>query len=123
MSLDGYIADLQGAYDWIIPVPSPALDTEHQLPFDDFLADVDIVVMGRRCYQQRQHVDYVALGKKVIVATSTSSILATTEEGVDFVGPEVVDVVKVHRGQGRHCFSSGAACWCSPSSRPTQSTC
>ncbi|WP_091641077.1 hypothetical protein [Micromonospora pallida] len=62
MSLDGYIADDQGGYDWIVPGASPTLDTDHQLPFDEFLDDVDIVVMGRRCYDQGQHQDYVDLG-------------------------------------------------------------
>ena len=74
MSLDGYIADHDGGYDWIVPVPSPTLDTGHQLPFDDFLEDVDIVVMGRHCYEQGQSQDYVALGKRVIVATSVPPV-------------------------------------------------
>ncbi|GGN24500.1 riboflavin biosynthesis protein RibD [Actinoplanes campanulatus] len=107
MSLDGYIADDDGGYEWIVPVPSPTLDTEHQLPFDDFLADVDIVVMGRHCFDQKQHRDYVALGKKVIVATSAPKLIATPEEGVDFVGRDVVEVVKAYRGQGQHCFIFG----------------
>ncbi|MEU5948522.1 hypothetical protein ABZ793_23585 [Micromonospora sp. NPDC047465] len=49
MSLDGYIADDQGGYDRTVPVAGPTLDTEHQLPFDEFLDEVDIVVMGRHC--------------------------------------------------------------------------
>ncbi len=57
MSLDGYIADHDGGFDWIVPVPSPTLDTRHQLSFDDFLADVDIVVMGLHCYEQGQSQD------------------------------------------------------------------
>jgi len=107
MSLDGYIADDDGGYEWIVPVPSPTLDTEHQLPFDDFLDDVDIVVMGRHCFDQEQHRDYVALGKKVIVATSTPKLIATPVEGVDFVGRDVVEVVKAYRDQGQHCFIFG----------------
>lgn len=107
MSVDGYIADDQGGYDWIVPVASPTLDTDHQLPFDEFLDGVDIVVMGRRCYDQGQHRDYVALGKKVIVATSTPSVLERKEEGVELVGDRVVEVVRAARDQGHHCFLFG----------------
>lgn len=43
-------ADHDGGYDWIVPVPSPRLDTKHRLPFDDFLRAVDAVVMsGELC--------------------------------------------------------------------------
>lgn len=108
MSLDGYIADEEGGYDWIVPVASPALDTTHQLPFEEFLDDVDLVVMGRRCYDQGQHRDYLALGKKVIVATSSRpGSEQTAEEGIDFLGSGVVDVVKTARGRGQHCFLFG----------------
>jgi dihydrofolate reductase len=107
MSLDGYIADEEGGYDWIVPVASPTLNTDHQLPFDEFLDDVDLVVMGRRCYDQGQHRDYVTLGKKVIIATSTLSVLEQREQGVDFVGDGLVEVVRTARDQGQHCLLFG----------------
>lgn len=107
MSLDGYIADAEGGYDWIEPVPSPPLDTAHQLPYEEFLDDVDVVVMGRRCYDQGQHRDYVALGKQVMVATSRRPDPGDDAEGVDFVGDDVVDVVRSARNQGQHCFLFG----------------
>jgi dihydrofolate reductase len=84
MSLDGYIADEHGGYDWIEPVPSPTLDTTHKLAFDDFIADVDVVVMGRRCYDQDQHRAYEGLGKRVIVAT-TSPPVGTAERAATMV--------------------------------------
>ncbi|MEV5764070.1 hypothetical protein AB0L34_05775 [Micromonospora sp. NPDC052213] len=49
MSLDGYLADDHGGYDRTVPVATPTLDTEHQLPFDEFLDEVDIVATGRHC--------------------------------------------------------------------------
>jgi dihydrofolate reductase len=104
MSLDGYIADHDGGYAWIVPVPSRTLDTEHQLPFDDFLTDVDIVVMGRHCYEQGQAHDYVTLGKPVIVATSTPP--ASGPEGIQFCD-DVVNVVTAARDRGYHCFLFG----------------
>lgn len=104
MSLDGYIADHDGGYDWIVPVPSPALDTRHQLPFDDFVEDVDIVVMGRHCYEQGQADDYVTLGKHVIVATSSPP--ASGPQGIQFCD-DVVSVVTAARDRGTHCFLFG----------------
>lgn len=106
MSLDGYIADHDGGYDWIVPVPSPALDTAHQLPFDDFLAHVDLVVMGRRCYEQGQSEDYVTQGKRVIVATSDAAGRRDTSPGIEF-SDDVIGTVTAARQQGQHCFVFG----------------
>ncbi|MGI8887521.1 MAG: hypothetical protein ACR2GB_00880 [Nocardioidaceae bacterium] len=64
---------------------SPTLDTSHQLPFDEFLDDVGLVVMGRRCHDQGQHGDYVDLGKRVMVATSTPPVPEDGENDVEFV--------------------------------------
>lgn len=105
MSLDGYIADHDGAYDWIVPVSSPTLDTAHQVPFDDFLTGVDIVVMGRHCYEQGQSEDYVALGKRIIVATSTPDPGAPDEK-IEFCD-DVVNTVTAARDRGQHCFLFG----------------
>lgn len=106
MSLDGYIADEDGGYDWIEPVPSPSLNTAHQLPFDEFLVDVDVVVMGRRCYDQGLHRDYAPLGKRVIVATSRPPLRMDGEEYVEF-SRDVIDVVRSARDQGRQCLLFG----------------
>ena len=106
MSIDGYIADDEGGYDWIEPVPSPTLDTAHQLPFGEFLDDVDVVVMGRRCYDEGQHHDYASLGKRVIVAASKPPLRVDGEEYVEF-SRDVVDVVRSARDQGRCCFLFG----------------
>jgi dihydrofolate reductase len=106
MSLDGYVADHDGGYDWIVPIPSPTLDTAHQLPFDDFLEGVDVVVMGRRCYEQGQSADYVRLGKRVIVASSDAAGRRDASPGVEFCD-DVVATVLAAREQGLHCFVFG----------------
>lgn len=106
MSLDGYIAAQDGGFDWIVPVPSPRLDTGHQLPFDDFLAAVDVVVMGRHCYEQGQSQDYVRLGKRVIVATSLPPATGDVPEGIEF-SDDVVHVVTAARDRGMRCFTFG----------------
>jgi dihydrofolate reductase len=104
MSLDGFIADLDGGYDWIQDVPSPDLDTMHQVPFDEYLQDVDVVVMGLRCFEQRQHLDYVQLEKPVIVAASQPHLHSA--RGVEFTD-DVLSRVRREREEGRHCFLFG----------------
>jgi dihydrofolate reductase len=104
MSLDGFIADQDGGYDWISDVPSADLDTEHQVPFDEFLRTVDVVVMGHRCFEQDQHVEYVQLGMPVIVAASQPH--ARPAPGVEFTD-DVLARVQDERDAGRHCFLFG----------------
>lgn len=104
VSLDGYIADDDGGYAWIESVPSPGLDTDHQLPFDDFLTDVDVVVMGRHCHDQKQHLDYAPLRKRVVVATTRPA--PPSEEYVEFTADPVA-VVRSERASGNHCFLFG----------------
>jgi dihydrofolate reductase len=104
MSLDGFIADLDGGYDWIQDVPSPDLDTLHQMSFDEYLLGVDAVVMGLRCFEQGQHDDYVQLGKPVIVAASRPHRYSA--DGVEFTD-DVLSRVRRERDEGRHCFLFG----------------
>ncbi len=106
MSLDGYIADRHGDYDWIVPVPSPTLDTRHQLPFDDFLAAVGIVVMGRHCFEQGHAREYVSLGKRVIVATTHPPAPGDAPDAIEFCD-DVVRTVAAARERGEHCFLFG----------------
>lgn len=51
MSLDGFIADLDGKFDWIVGDGSHQLDTPEIFTFDTFLAHVDSVVMGRKAFE------------------------------------------------------------------------
>jgi len=104
MSLDGFIADPDGRYDWIEDVPSAELDTDHQVPFEQYLRDVDVVVMGRRCFDEGGHTDYVQLRLPVIVATSRPPDTEST--GVEFTD-DVLRRVRQERDAGRHCFLFG----------------
>lgn len=106
MSLDGYIADEEGRYDWIRPVPSPDLDTDHQIPFVEFLDEIDVVVMGRRCYDEGAHRDYGPLGKRVLVGTSRPPIPGHGETHVEFSVDPVSETLAL-RDSGKRCLLFG----------------
>ena len=69
MSLDGYIARSDGSFDWITGDGAHHVDTPQRWDFAAFLADVDIVVMGRNSYAQGFHAEYA--DKQVVVLTTT----------------------------------------------------
>lgn len=50
MSLDGYIADPKGGYDWIVMDP--------EIDFDALFKKYDTVLMGRKSYEAAQGADY-----------------------------------------------------------------
>ena len=68
ISLDGYIADEQGGYDWIVGDGNHANDTKKKWDFEAYMSDVDVVVMGRNCYDLQMHKEFA--NKEVIVITS-----------------------------------------------------
>jgi len=51
MSLDGFIADVEGKYEWIKGDGSNACDTKEAFTFDTFLEHVDTIVMGRKAFE------------------------------------------------------------------------
>ena len=88
ISLDGFIADEHGGYDWIQPAGNPGLNTPQRWSHERFLEHVATVVMGRRCYDQQMHLEYP--GKQVYVATSRP---AENHGNIHFIGGDIVPVV------------------------------
>jgi dihydrofolate reductase len=74
VSLDGFIADLQGGVEWLNPFFSDELN------FDDFMAEVSAVIMGRTTYDQTVGLGWPHAGKHVVVLTSRP--LDAPSEGV-----------------------------------------
>lgn len=89
MSLDGFIADEHGGYSWIKGDGCNAHDTAVKWDFKKFLDDVDVVVMGRCCYDQKMYEDYK--DKKVLVA---SSELCGDEDNLSFISGDICAAVR-----------------------------
>ncbi len=91
ISLDGYICDDKGGFDWIIGQGDKTLDTEEKFDFNEFLESIDTVVMGSKSYE-----DCVLTGlsvfhnQKLLVATSRTF---EERENVEFINKNICEKV------------------------------
>ncbi|MEO3946363.1 dihydrofolate reductase family protein [Gorillibacterium sp. CAU 1737] len=102
VSLDGYIASEDGSYEWIVGHGDSSLDTEKQLVFEQFVDSVDVVVMGKRCYEQGMHKEYAH--KKVYVATSEA---LESKGNLTFIQGDIVRLIQEEKQQGRTIYLFG----------------
>lgn len=84
ISLDGFIADESGGYDWIKPAGDSHLNTETIWSHEKFLESISTVVMGKRCYDQGFHEGFG--NRKVYVATGEK---LEDYENIHFVGDDI----------------------------------
>lgn len=103
ISLDGFIADNDGGFEWIVGQGDKSCDTEKQLDFHkDFLSNIHIVVMGKKCYDQGFHKDYE--DKKVYIATSQE---IEYNNNLYFIKGDIVKVIKEEKDKGNNIFLFG----------------
>lgn len=103
MSLDGYIASEDGGYDWIVGDVNNTLNTKNKFEYTEFLKDIDVVVMGKNCYDQNMHNDFK--NKKVYVATSQK---IEEEDTLHFISGDICKVIAEEREKnGRDIFIFG----------------
>lgn len=103
MSLDGYIASEDGGYDWIVGDGDSKLDTENKWDYDKFLEGIDVVVMGKNCYDQNFHNDFK--DKKVYVATSQE---LQNHDNIHFIKGDVCKIIEEEsEKEGKDIFLFG----------------
>ena len=106
MSLDGYIADENGAYDWIKGDGDKTLDTAEKWDYEKFLKGMDVVVMGKRCYEQGMH--RVFQNKPVLIATHEA---LENQSNLTFIKGDVVRETQaymdVHKLDNAFLFGGG----------------
>lgn len=102
ISLDGYIADENGGFDWIVGDGNSILNTENKYDFAKFLEDIDVVVMGRNCYDQNFHKDYK--NKDVYIATSKN---ITNYENYHFICGDICKTISDLKNKGKNIFLFG----------------
>jgi dihydrofolate reductase len=105
ISVDGYIADQDGRFDWIKGDGHDTLDTANTWDYAKFLAGVDLVVMGKKCYDQGLIEEF--RDKQVIVATSQK---LRDVDNIRFMGNDICGLIEQERqkpGQDIYLFGGG----------------
>ena len=102
VSLDGYIADLDGGYDWIVGDGNSTLNTENKWSHDKFLENIDVVVMGKKCFDQDMHKEYQ--DKEVYIATSKK---LEDFENYHFINGDIVKEIEKLKNKGKNIYLFG----------------
>jgi len=106
-SLDGYISSPDGKLDWLETVPNPTGD---DLGFNEFMARVDAVVMGRVTFETVQGFGmgwgYPVPG--IILSATQKNPPDAFAEKVQFLNASPADVVAAAAAQGfEHLYIDG----------------
>lgn len=103
ISIDGYISSEDGWFDWIVGDGDKNLDTDKKWDFNEFLDTVDVVVMGKNCYNQDLHKDFK--NKKVYIVTSKD---LKDYENIHFIKGDIVKTIeKEKQKNGKNIFLFG----------------
>ena len=102
VSLDGYIADKDGGYSWIVGDGNFTLNTENKWSHDKFLENIDVVVMGKKCFDQDMHKEYQ--DKEVYIATSKE---IEDFENYHFINKDIVKVIEDLKNKGKNIYLFG----------------
>ncbi|NEQ73939.1 MAG: dihydrofolate reductase [Okeania sp. SIO2C9] len=100
-SLDGYIARISGEVDWLF--------TDQDYGYDDFFAEVDTVLMGRKTYEKVLECgEYPYIGKQGFVFSKTHH--GQRDENVEFIGENLLEFVNnLRQSSGNDIWLVGGA--------------
>jgi dihydrofolate reductase len=102
MSLDGFIADENGGYAWI--VMDPAID------FGVFMAKIDTLVMGRRTYEITQRPGAPGFGSEIAIHVVSTTLDPARHKHVRVISEDVEAAVadlKAQPGKDIWLFGGG----------------
>jgi dihydrofolate reductase len=104
-SLDGYIARTDGALDFL------PLGGGEPHGYQDFMATVDVLVIGRKTYETVLSFDEWAYGKKPVLVISTKALASPPDEAiVERISGGPADIVASLNSRGiRHAYVDGGA--------------
>ena len=96
MSLNGKIARLNGAVDWLESLPNP---DKVDYGYEDFLNTIEITIQGNKTYQQivEWGIDFPYKGKLNFVLTSSEN--AKDNENIKFIKSNHLHFIKEMKAQ------------------------
>jgi dihydrofolate reductase len=108
ISLDGFIADVDGGFHWIEGDGDSSQNTEKSFDFPDFVDTVDTIVMGSKAYEDCPIETMETFkDKKLFVATSRE---LKKDENVEFVNGNICSKVLELRNEiGKDIWLFGGA--------------
>lgn len=89
ISLDGYIATEEGGFDWIVGDGDHRLDTDKNFDFEGFLETVDVMIMGRKAYDDCPLDPFK--DKEILIASHKDY---EDFDQVKFIKDDIIDYVK-----------------------------
>ncbi len=108
MSLDGYIAEKDGGFDWIKGDGDKDNDTKKQFSFPDFIKSLDTVVMGKRAFLDVPPGTMEMFKSQKIYVASNEKL--NTKYNVKFINGDIVNqILEIKKENGKDIWLFGGA--------------
>jgi dihydrofolate reductase len=102
-SLDGFIARENGGIDWL-----PASSGIEPHGYDEFIASVDAIVIGRNTFETALSFGGWFYGKMLVVVLSTKELKAPKDANCEFMSGDPRDIVAALEKRGiKHIYVDG----------------
>lgn len=110
MSIDGYIAKNDEDYSWIRGDGFNSCESIEKWNYNRFIENVDVVLMGKNCYDMGFHKDFS--DKKVYVATNSE---IDNYDNIYFIKDDIESIILNEKNQsGKNIFLFGGGITISP---------
>ena len=109
MSIDGYISDEDGRFEWIAGENDNSKDTKEQFDFNEFLNTCDTIVMGRKSYEDIPEETFEEF-KHMKIYVVTNSEFKVNRDNVEIINGDIVNkILKIREEEGKNIWIFGGA--------------
>jgi dihydrofolate reductase len=109
ISLDGFIADKNGGFDWIIGDGDTSHDTKQKFDFTKFENTIDVLVMGRKAYEDCPIKSLKKYSSKTIYV-ATHKKLENNYDNVRFISGDICkQILEFKKREGKNIWIWGGA--------------